>query len=54
MALQQTPDSVPRSRPPPGVSPRPAETDFERQVDSVVDRYSKVHGLAVFKLIVMN
>ena len=42
MAQQQLGESVPRSKPSPVAHPRPAETDFERQMDSVVERCSKV------------
>ena len=41
-AQQKLADSVPRTKPSLDPLPRPAETDFERQVDSVVDRCSKV------------
>jgi len=42
IAQQKLADSVPRIKPSQDPFPRTAETDFERQVDSVVDRFSKV------------
>jgi len=42
MAQQRFADSVPQTKPPVDSRLRPAETDFERQVDAVVDRCDKV------------
>jgi len=39
---QSAHDSVPRSKPLAGPLPRSAETDFERQVDGVIERCSRV------------
>ena len=42
LAQRQNADSAPRSKPSLDALPRAAETDFDRQVDSVIERCSRV------------